>query len=84
MSKGLDNRVAVYTGTFDPVHFGHLDVIDRIGETPTGAVGQWKSDAPLKAVVIQKMEILAPGAATNAPPVTPVATPQQNTILSPK
>jgi pantetheine-phosphate adenylyltransferase len=29
MSKGLDNRVAVYTGTFDPVHFGHVDVIDR-------------------------------------------------------
>ena len=61
-----------------------MDVIDRIGETPTGAVGQWKSDAPLKAVVIQKMEILAPGAATSAPPVTPIATPQQNTILSPK
>jgi peptidyl-prolyl cis-trans isomerase A (cyclophilin A) len=61
-----------------------MDVIDRIGDTPTGAVGQWKSDAPLKAVVIQKMEILAPGAATSAPPVTPIATPQQNTILSPK
>jgi len=61
-----------------------MDVIDRIGETPTGAVGQWKSDAPLKAVIIQKMEILAPGAATSAPPVTPIATPQQNTILSPK
>ena len=29
MSKGLDNRIAVYTGTFDPVHLGHLDVIDR-------------------------------------------------------
>lgn len=25
----LDPRVAVYTGTFDPVHRGHLDVIDR-------------------------------------------------------
>ena len=25
----LDPRVAVYTGTFDPVHLGHLDVIDR-------------------------------------------------------
>ncbi len=29
MSKPLDNRVAVYTGTFDPVHHGHLDVIER-------------------------------------------------------
>jgi pantetheine-phosphate adenylyltransferase len=25
----LDPRVAVYTGTFDPVHLGHLDIIDR-------------------------------------------------------
>ena len=25
----LDPRVAVYTGTFDPVHRGHLDVIER-------------------------------------------------------
>jgi pantetheine-phosphate adenylyltransferase len=24
-----DHRVAVYTGMFDPVHFGHLDVIKR-------------------------------------------------------
>jgi pantetheine-phosphate adenylyltransferase len=24
-----DHRVAVYTGMFDPVHFGHLDVINR-------------------------------------------------------
>jgi len=61
-----------------------MDVIDRIGETPTGAVGQWKSDAPLKPVIIQKIEIVAPGATSAAAPVTPVATPQQNTILSPK
>jgi pantetheine-phosphate adenylyltransferase len=25
----LDHRVAVYTGTFDPVHYGHIDVISR-------------------------------------------------------
>ena len=23
------NRVAVYPGVFDPVHFGHLDVVQR-------------------------------------------------------
>ena len=27
--NGLSPRVAVYTGTFDPVHLGHLDIIQR-------------------------------------------------------
>lgn len=29
MSQSLNPRVAVYTGTFDPVHLGHLDAIAR-------------------------------------------------------
>ncbi|MBI1917691.1 MAG: pantetheine-phosphate adenylyltransferase [Planctomycetes bacterium] len=29
MSRKLSNRVAVYTGVFDPIHLGHLDVIQR-------------------------------------------------------
>ena len=29
MSRPLSNRIAVYTGVFDPVHLGHLDVIRR-------------------------------------------------------
>src|SRR5438128_10418977 len=29
MTQPADFRVAVYTGTFDPVHYGHLDVIRR-------------------------------------------------------
>jgi pantetheine-phosphate adenylyltransferase len=29
MTKTLSHRLAVYTGTFDPVHHGHLDIIGR-------------------------------------------------------
>ncbi len=29
MPNSLDQRVAVYTGTFDPVHLGHIDIIRR-------------------------------------------------------
>ena len=61
-----------------------MDVIDHIGEAPTGSVGPFKSDAPLKPVIIQKMEILAAGATSSAPVVTPVPPPRQDTILSPK
>jgi pantetheine-phosphate adenylyltransferase len=32
MTKSLSHRVAVYTGTFDPVHHGHLDIISRGSE----------------------------------------------------
>ena len=72
--------------------FGHvvqgMDVVDRIGVTPTGASGPFKSDTPLKPVIIQKIEILdAAGQAAAAPPApvaTPIAAPSQDTILSPK
>jgi pantetheine-phosphate adenylyltransferase len=29
MPNALSNRIAVYPGTFDPIHRGHLDVIER-------------------------------------------------------
>jgi cyclophilin family peptidyl-prolyl cis-trans isomerase len=61
-----------------------MDVIEHIGETPTGAMGHFKSDSPLKPVVIEKMEIISPGQAAGPPPVTPVTPPAPNTILSPK
>lgn len=59
-----------------------MDVVDRIGETPTGATGPWKSDAPLKPVIIEKMEIVG-AAASAAPPPTPMSQSQPN-VLSPK
>jgi cyclophilin family peptidyl-prolyl cis-trans isomerase len=65
-----------------------MDVVDRIGVTPTGASGPFKSDTPLKPVIIEKVEVVdaASQAASPAPaPVaTPIAVPSQDTILSPK
>jgi peptidyl-prolyl cis-trans isomerase A (cyclophilin A) len=60
-----------------------MDVIDRIGETPTGAVGEFKSDSPLKPVVIIKAEIVGAAAASPQAP-TPVVPTRPDNILSPK
>jgi cyclophilin family peptidyl-prolyl cis-trans isomerase len=68
-----------------------MDVVDRIGVTPTGASGPFKSDTPLKPVIIEKIEIVTaaagqPGAPVTpaAPVATPVAPASQDGILSPK
>jgi len=65
-----------------------MDVVDRIGVTPTGASGPFKSDTPLKPVIINKVELLdGVGQAVSAAPApmpTPVAPPSQDAILSPK
>jgi len=46
-----------------------MDVVDRIGAVATGAVGPFKSDAPIKPIVIQKIEeIEASSAAAPAAP----------------
>lgn len=58
-----------------------MDVIDKIGETPTGAAGPFKQDAPLKPVIIESMTVVAP--TTGAPAAQPV-TPAEPKILSPK
>jgi len=61
-----------------------MDVIDRISVSPTGPMPPFKEDAPLQAVVIQKIELLADvapptpaGAPAGAPaePAAPPATP---------
>ena len=59
-----------------------MDVIDRIGEVPTGSVGPFKQDAPLKPVVIESVTVVAP--TTAAPAAQPVNPAEPQKILSPK
>lgn len=47
-----------------------MEVVDRISVSPTGSMGPYKQDAPLAAVVIQKIELLA-----DAPAPAPVTAP---------
>ena len=60
-----------------------MDVVDRIGVVPTGAFGPFKSDAPLKPVIIQSVEIISPPQlatpAPSGPPGGPSATPPSGT-----
>jgi peptidyl-prolyl cis-trans isomerase A (cyclophilin A) len=59
--------------------FGHvvsgMDVIDRIAETATGAVGPFKQDAPLKPVIIESMTLVPASETAAPPPVVPKAPP---------
>jgi cyclophilin family peptidyl-prolyl cis-trans isomerase len=65
-----------------------MDVVDRIGVTPTGAAGPFKADTPLKPVIIEKVQLLdgagLAGQPTTPPVATPLASPSQDAILSPK
>jgi cyclophilin family peptidyl-prolyl cis-trans isomerase len=46
-----------------------MDVLDRIGVVATGAVGPFKSEAPLKPIVIQKVEVINGGGSSTGPSV---------------
>jgi len=48
-----------------------MDVVDRIGAVATGTVGPFKSDAPIKPIVIEKVEEIM--ASSPAPAATPPA-----------
>jgi peptidyl-prolyl cis-trans isomerase A (cyclophilin A) len=64
-----------------------MDVVDRIGVTPTGASGPFKSDTPLKPVIIEKVEVVEQGAgqaAAPSPAQRSMAPASQDGILSPK
>ena len=60
-----------------------MEVVDRIGVIATGAVGPFKSDAPIKPVVIEKV-VLLDATSPAAPAPVPTANPSNTTILSPK
>jgi peptidyl-prolyl cis-trans isomerase A (cyclophilin A) len=47
-----------------------MEVVERIGVVPTGNVASFKSDAPLKPVVIEKVEEIGATAAPSAPAPT--------------
>src|SRR2546422_192308 len=73
------HRVAVYTGVFDPVHFGHLDVIERgskIFDRLVVGVGQNPEKAPFfnidERVQLLK-KILAPYPNIDVKPFTGLA-----------
>ena len=63
-----------------------LDVVERIGVTATGSFGPFKSDSPLKPVVINKVEVIDAAAAGPQAPAAPtsVAPPSPDNIMSPK
>jgi cyclophilin family peptidyl-prolyl cis-trans isomerase len=61
-----------------------MDVVDRIGVSPTGSFGPFKSDAPLKPIIIQKIETIDASQAGPAPVAKPLAPPPVDSIQSPK
>lgn len=44
-----------------------MEVIDRMGTVATGQIGPFKSDAPMKPIVIQKMEIVGTSSSASSP-----------------
>ena len=56
-----------------------MDVVDRIGVVPTGAFGPLKSDAPLKPVIIQSVQLITPPGLSPPAPGAPPAAPQPAT-----
>jgi cyclophilin family peptidyl-prolyl cis-trans isomerase len=53
-----------------------MEVVDRVSVSPTGAMGPFKQEAPMQAVIIQKIELLTDGLTPSAKPV-PAAVPTE-------
>jgi cyclophilin family peptidyl-prolyl cis-trans isomerase len=56
-----------------------MDVVDRIGVVPTGSFGPFKSDAPLKPVIIQSIDLITPPQLSSPAPSTPAGAPPSGT-----
>src|ERR1700733_14412224 len=67
--------------------FGHvvegMDVVDRIGAVATSSVGPFKSDAPLKPIIIQKIEEVSGSAAASVPSPPAAAPPPPPAAAAP-
>jgi cyclophilin family peptidyl-prolyl cis-trans isomerase len=61
-----------------------MDVLDKIGVVATGAMGPFKSEAPLKPIVIQKVELTSGGTGPVGPSaVNPAVMPSSGTPGAP-
>ncbi|MEP7244277.1 MAG: peptidylprolyl isomerase [Gammaproteobacteria bacterium] len=61
-----------------------MDVLDRIGVVATGNFGPFKSEAPLKPVVIEKVELVKGAAASpSGAPINPAVMPEPEPALNP-
>jgi hypothetical protein len=63
-----------------------MDVIDKMGVVATGAMGPFKSEAPLQPIVIEKIEVMKSGSGASAPPpsVNPAVMPQSGATPPPQ
>ena len=59
-----------------------MEVVDRISVSPTGAMGPFKQEAPMQAVLIQKIELLTDGVMPAGKPV-PSAVPTETPAAAP-
>jgi len=63
-----------------------MDVIDKMGVVATGAMGPFKSEAPLQPIVIEKIEVVKGGIGPSAAPtsVNPAVMPQSGATPPPQ